>query len=628
MSRQITFVFIGSKLPKYAENSLSLAKRWSGLETVLIGNDEIRRNKRLDVENFVPLEDFYDAEQFVLAKERVTLPHTFRSGFWLKTLERFFVLSQYMQATNSSHLLHAELDQLLFRTDLLLNRLLSLEETGVFVPFHDENRAVASLLFCNDFQMIQALTNFATSTDPFPNEMMLLANWSKEHPYLKALPTLQPRPDREFNVPPKSVNRINKQQIGGVVDALQLGMWMTGMDPRNVPFYEAPRNHFVEVGPGLLREDDLRQIKFRWNPDDGFLTADSETGSSERVYNLHAHSKIHPWLLKSEGNLNQLIAWTNSEDPRVLPGTRVPQFASLASKLRANFSQNPSRVLSEARKSLNLYVGRRPSSSPYVSGDTFRALADHVWETEQMSLQPTELSDGDIIFCQSDLIQSLNKRVLARCTNNVTVLLGNSDQNHTIEVVTSIAIRSGVRVFAQNLIEEVSGWGVLPIGLENAQLSQNGIPGWFNASRKKKPKWDKTFRVFSSFSIWTNPSIRNQALLSLQKCPVVDIEGQLSARKHHEALREYAFVAAPPGNGADTHRVWEAIYLGCVPIVLESYLTRHYKSIGLPIVVVKDFREVEDWSESSLREKYAELTDKFESEYLWVMKWWDLFQSS
>jgi hypothetical protein len=331
--------------------------------------------------------------------------------------------------------------------------------------------------------------------------------------------------------------------------------------------------------------------------------------------------------VKSEDNFTQLLKWANSDRSRILPGTRVPQMTSLVSKIGANVSQNPSRILSEARKSVNLFLGRRPSSSPFISGDTFRSLANHVWESGQTALEPQDLSDDDVIFCQSDLIGSLNERVLRKSAKRITLLLGNSDQNHDAQVASALQIRDGVRIVAQNLLEGVPRWSVLPIGLENAQLSQNGIPRWFVRSRSARFKQEKVFRVLSSFSIWTNPLVRNQALLSLRESSVVDIVGQISAKQHHKALSRYAFVAAPPGNGTDTHRVWEAFYLDCIPIVLDSYVNRHYESIGLPVLVVKNFEELQDWKEEDLRSTYSAMRVKFESEYLWATKWWQLIAS-
>jgi len=47
-------------------------------------------------------------------------------------------------------------------------------------------------------------------------------------------------------------------------------------------------------------------------------------------------------------------------------------------------------------------------------------------------------------------------------------------------------------------------------------------------------------------------------------------------------MARHQFVICPEGNGVDSHRIWEALYLGCVPIVSESETTASFE--GLPIV--------------------------------------------
>jgi hypothetical protein len=53
---------------------------------------------------------------------------------------------------------------------------------------------------------------------------------------------------------------------------------------------------------------------------------------------------------------------------------------------------------------------------------------------------------------------------------------------------------------------------------------------------------------------------------------------------------EYAFVLSPAGNGPDTHRLWEALVLGCIPIVKRNFLAAFLAD--LPVLVVEDWREI------------------------------------
>jgi hypothetical protein len=65
-----------------------------------------------------------------------------------------------------------------------------------------------------------------------------------------------------------------------------------------------------------------------------------------------------------------------------------------------------------------------------------------------------------------------------------------------------------------------------------------------------------------------------------------------------ETLKTYKFCLAPPGRGIDTHRCWEALMVGTIPIVESNTLNNLY--INLPVVVVTDW--------TSITEEYLKIT--------------------
>lgn len=76
---------------------------------------------------------------------------------------------------------------------------------------------------------------------------------------------------------------------------------------------------------------------------------------------------------------------------------------------------------------------------------------------------------------------------------------------------------------------------------------------------------------------------------------------------------QYKYVISPHGNGLDCHRTWEAIALGCIPIVKTSALDPMFK--GLPVMIVKDWKDITQ-----------EMLDTFVPEYTEIAKielsWW------
>jgi hypothetical protein len=53
------------------------------------------------------------------------------------------------------------------------------------------------------------------------------------------------------------------------------------------------------------------------------------------------------------------------------------------------------------------------------------------------------------------------------------------------------------------------------------------------------------------------------------------------------ALREHRFALSPPGRGLDTHRTWEALMVGTIPIVIRSPLDILYDK--LPVLIIDDW---------------------------------------
>ena len=78
------------------------------------------------------------------------------------------------------------------------------------------------------------------------------------------------------------------------------------------------------------------------------------------------------------------------------------------------------------------------------------------------------------------------------------------------------------------------------------------------------------------------------------------IEGRIkvdvSNPKCYDVMKEYKFILSPPGAGEDTHRTWEALYVGAIPIVRSSNLNELYKD--LPVLVVENWDVInKEWLE-------------------------------
>ena len=70
----------------------------------------------------------------------------------------------------------------------------------------------------------------------------------------------------------------------------------------------------------------------------------------------------------------------------------------------------------------------------------------------------------------------------------------------------------------------------------------------------------------------------------------------------------------PPGNGYDTHRAWEVLCLGRIPIIEDLPINEIYKD--LPVWIVKDWNEFAKLKKEDLEKKWKEIVSNWNN-YKW-----------
>jgi hypothetical protein len=618
----IYFIYIGDQLPRYGQASLALARSTSNSEIHLIGNSTMRQSAKNEGVGFTSIEEFYDDTKFKRASQNVLSDSSFRSGFWFKSIERLFILEQFARESKFESIWHAELDQILVNSRELVQSLRKTERKGLFMPFHNKDAVVASLIYVNDLGALSSLTDFACNAESINNEMQLMAKWSARNPKRAfALPTLATEFCDKASIIPDGVTLLSLDETKGFVDAAQLGQWVAGIDPRNIPLGLPPTTRFIDSPtPALLDINMMEAIEFNLSEKPSSLTLCVQ-GKEYPLYNLHLHSKCHPQIVRSNPSLKQLLEKSNKQISYRISGMRQIQIMSYIEKILAVLKSDPKRALREVKWRLKHKLRIRPSSYPFLSGDTLRSISHHKWENNSKTIRPGDIKAGDIVFCESELLQELNSQVLSKSEENIILLLGNSDQNHTNSYIASINPPINAKVFAQNLVEAIPNFMPLPIGLENAWRSNHGI---IDIKKTKRLSSDNRVpRILSGFNISTNPEVRSKARNTLRTFDVVDEIRNVTPSEHQRLLGSYAFVVSPPGNGLDTHRTWEALYFKCIPIVLKSHMTEFFGSIGIPMWVVESYDELSAQTEQTLGEKYDRLKNYFENEAIWAKYWID-----
>lgn len=242
----------------------------------------------------------------------------------------------------------------------------------------------------------------------------------------------------------------------------------------------------------------------------------------------------------------------------------------------------------------------------------------------QDALLPTSSWDSSYSYVKRDFLfrpgvwRGKHTRPPAFGSESV-IVVGHSDLPLTSSDVFKMA-RMGFQgdVYASNLN---SGFGLnrgirafpLPLGLSNPTTESLKHKVFGDISSLKRVILEpaeefKPARLFANFDVKTSPRHRRLVWRECVASPRITVrvpEVTLEARLQYlREMRDFGAVVCPRGNGLDTHRFYEALYVGAVPVVLRgSYMARLGRYYGFPLI------EVPSWSALRQDEKIGLLAD-------------------
>ena len=136
----------------------------------------------------------------------------------------------------------------------------------------------------------------------------------------------------------------------------------------------------------------------------------------------------------------------------------------------------------------------------------------------------------------------------------------------------------------------------LPLGITNNTNESELHPIYGNLDSMievmNEVKEDKNL-VYMNFNVSTYPE-RQHVFNSFKNKDWVtqgNIENTLDGRtKFLREIRNHTFVLCPRGNGIDTHRLWETLYMGSIPIVKKDIGYSDFED--LPICFINEWNEI------------------------------------
>ena len=246
-------------------------------------------------------------------------------------------------------------------------------------------------------------------------------------------------------------------------------------------------------------------------------------------------------------------------------------------------------------------------SEEYIFGEKFES---------EFNLPP------NFYYCKIDYVwQFLN--ICKNFDYEFTLITHNGDLPVTQQMADFIGNITNLRYwFAQNVECENERIHSIPIGLENTKnFTKYSKKDLLYSYSSKNITPDKL--LYANFSFYTNPSERIYCHQNIKKFKFLtdkcgDNVGFEDYQIWLSEVLQHHYVICPRGNGIDTHRLWETLYLGRIPIVKRCKNTKFYEN--LPILFIDDWSEL---TEEMLFSKLGWFNDKsnFNMELLKMSYW-------
>ena len=224
------------------------------------------------------------------------------------------------------------------------------------------------------------------------------------------------------------------------------------------------------------------------------------------------------------------------------------------------------------------------------------------------------LHDGNSIYVCSELLPYFVNIILPKINKHFVLVTGDSDITVPIEAITpkqtNILINNPFlcKWFAQNTQMYMCDKIIqLPIGLDYHTISTNPSHNWRTNGEGYLPRYQEHILLhirqnMSPFQdrinkIYINFSLENdrfkQREIALKQIPEELMVKNLNFTKRTQNwknMTDYAFVLSPFGNGMDCHRTWEALCLGCIPILKAPNFKKMFEN--LPVLIVNEWTDI------------------------------------
>ena len=501
----------------------------------------------------------------------------FRGGFWISTTARFYYISELMRIFELENVFHIENDIMIY--DSLpnlyeyLTEHLELNKIDKICMVQDApNRVVPSILFFPNYNSISELTQYIT------NELKFSENFINDMDILGSYPN-------KYTLPVVPIAKNNTKKSKSIIfDGAAIGQYLGGVDYKNLENsdnkiiqYNNPSRGFINETSVMKPNDYIfSQSKVTFDhlniPININICRDPNKADLNQIANLHIHSK----------QLYQFSSVFNIQYNDIITGDRILSLCDfvILTKDIYNFHSG---IIKYARDII-LIKNFNDINIPLLN--TY--FTNKCKESNTTTVK---------LFIYTHILQEFTNKILPYLDESIKYTLYIHNSDHAFDNNFKIILNSSKikRVYAQNIDvdEPVSEkLTLLPIGIANSMWKHGNLEEFYTVMQE-------TYKNNKNNSIYVNinPNTYDYRKNILDKIKEKNNFDLSLGKTYIEYLRElasYRFCLCIRGNGIDTHRFWESLYLGVIPVIINNKTTKctnfiqYLKQLDVPFYEIKN----------------------------------------
>jgi len=253
----------------------------------------------------------------------------------------------------------------------------------------------------------------------------------------------------------------------------------------------------------------------------------------------------------------------------------------------------------------------------------------------------SKFTDGCTIFIAGSAIPAFLP-IMKTLPGKFILVSGDCDENIPDEIFSShddflkfIESDKIIHWFSCNCVKTHAKLTIIPIGVNyhSASFNDHRLYGKKSSPLEQEKNLieiinnskllkDREVKCYANFQFMMTED-RADAIKRIPKELVFYETQQINRNETWKEQSKYAFVISPEGNGIDCHRTWEALFLGCIPIVKTSQIITLFED--LPILIVNNWSDITEELLNSTLLDFS--TKKFNTDKLTLKYWLDIINS-